>query len=140
MDKFIWTPEYGVGVQIIDEQHRNFFAIANRLIDLSHQENPAKEDLILQFSELGNYALYHLSTEEIFFREFNYEDAPAHIAAHDAYRDMIASHFTNAISDPNVDIKKLAEEMALYSGTWLQQHILVMDKKFTAVFHMHGFT
>jgi hemerythrin len=139
MDKFIWTPEYSVGVQLIDEQHQHFFGIANKLAALAEEEDPKHDDLASLFGELGDYALYHLSTEESFFREFKYEDVSAHVAAHDAYREKVASHFTGVMSDPNVDIKKLADEMALYSGAWLQQHILVMDKKFTAFFNMHGF-
>ncbi|EKD23587.1 MAG: hypothetical protein ACD_81C00217G0016 [uncultured bacterium] len=139
MDTFIWTPEYSVGVQLVDEQHQHFFTIANKLIVLAREEQPDRDALFALFGELGNYALYHLSTEESFFREFAYVDAEEHIAAHNVYREMVASRFTNAISDPNADVKKLAEEMALYSGEWLQKHILVMDKKFTVFFNTHGF-
>ncbi len=139
MDKFIWTPEYSVGVQLIDEQHQHFFSIANQLLDLAQVEQPTHEQLVNLFGELGDYALYHLGTEESFFREFAYEDSAAHIAAHDAYRAMIADRFNVELSKSDVDLKGLASEMANYSGTWLQDHILVMDKKYTEAFHRHGF-
>ena len=139
MDKFIWTPEYSVGVQLIDEQHQHFFSIANRLLGLAQEEQPTRAQLTDLFGELGDYALYHLSTEESFFREFDYEDTQAHVAAHDAYRKMVAEHFTSELGKPEVDLKHLAAEMANYSGTWLQEHILGMDKKYTEVFNRHGF-
>ncbi|OGM93154.1 hypothetical protein A2372_01965 [Candidatus Wolfebacteria bacterium RIFOXYB1_FULL_54_12] len=139
MDTFIWTSEYSVGVQLVDEQHQHFFAIANKLASISREKSPDREALSNLFGELGDYALYHLSTEESFFRGFNYEDTATHVAAHDAYRDMIANRFMNEIQKPDVDVQKLAEEMAMYSGTWLQEHILGMDKKFTPFFNQHGF-
>lgn len=139
METFVWTPEYSVGVQLVDEQHQHFFTIANKLIEVSHEDAPDREVLSNLFGELGDYALYHLNTEESFFRAFAYEDIEPHIAAHDAYRDMVANHFATELHKPEADLKKLAEEMATYSGTWLQNHILSMDKKFTAFFNMHGF-
>ena len=139
MNTFVWSPEYSVGVQLVDEQHQHFFSIANTLVAISREDDPDRESLLNLFGELWDYALYHLSTEESFFRGFEYEDAAEHVAAHDAYREMIASRFTNEMQKPDADMKKLAEEMAVYSGTWLQDHILGMDKKFTAFFNVHGF-
>ena len=139
MDTFIWTQEYSVGVQLVDEQHQHFFAIANKLASISREKSPDREVLSNLFGELGDYALYHLSTEESFFRGFDYEDAAAHVAAHNAYRDMIANRFMFEIQKSGVDFQKLAEDMALYSGAWLQEHIMIMDKKFTPFFNQHGF-
>lgn len=138
-DTFVWSQEYSVGVQLIDEQHQHFFSVANALIALARAEDPSREAVTKLFGELGDYALYHLGTEESFFRGFGYEDVGVHIAAHDAYRETVASRFANEISKPGADVKKLAEDMAIYSGAWLQNHILVMDKKFTAFFNVHGF-
>lgn len=140
MNTFTWTPEYSVGVQIIDEQHQHFFAIANKLFELAHAGTPSRDAVTALFGELGDYALYHLSTEESFFRELKYEDAQAHIAAHDEYRARVAGHFSDALSAPDANLAAVAEEMATYSSAWLQNHIMVMDKQYTAFFNRHGFT
>ena len=33
MNKFIWTKEYELGVEIIDTQHKHFFEIVNKIYD-----------------------------------------------------------------------------------------------------------
>ena len=35
LNKFIWKDEYGVGIQLIDEQHKHFFEIVNKILDLA---------------------------------------------------------------------------------------------------------
>ncbi|MEK7110562.1 MAG: bacteriohemerythrin [Patescibacteria group bacterium] len=137
MKRFIWDGTCSVGVESIDEQHRYFFEIANKILDLAEKETIAREDVLILLGELGDYAFYHLGTEEKYFGEFGYEDAPAHIAAHNEYRKTV-EHYLEETKGEKADAKKLAVEMASYSGEWLMRHIMVMDKKYTAVFHSHG--
>lgn len=135
---FTWNPEYSVGVQMIDEQHQHFFEIANRLALLAVAERIDKEELLYLFGELGNYALYHLSTEENLFNELHYPDAAEHIAAHDRYRDDVANRLSGEISAPNADVRAIVEQMAETSNIWLQGHILTLDKKYKEFFNEHG--
>ncbi|TRZ63996.1 MAG: hypothetical protein D4Q79_02490 [Spirochaetia bacterium] len=137
MEKFIWKEEYSVGIKEIDEQHKHFFEIANGTLDLTTKENLTKEETIKGLQELGDYAFYHLSTEEGYFDKFKYQDAPLHINAHNKYREAVNEYFAR-IDDENTDIKKLAEEMASYSGNWLLAHIVVVDKRYTKFFNEHG--
>jgi hemerythrin len=137
MEKFIWKDEYGVGIPSIDEQHKHFFGIADRMIDLAEQATPVREDLVLVVGELGDYAMYHLKTEEGYFDKFAYEGAPEHVKAHDLYREEIAGYLKMA-HNPGSDLAKLAEEVAAYSINWLSNHILLMDKKYTIFFKEHG--
>lgn len=135
---FTWSPEYSVGVQMIDEQHQHFFEIANRILLIAGAEHIEREELFELFSELGNYALYHLGTEEKLFDELAYPDKSAHVAAHDQYRDMIANRFNMALSASDADVREVAKEMAEYSGQWLKEHILAVDKKYMEFFNEHG--
>ncbi|MFA5098796.1 MAG: bacteriohemerythrin [Candidatus Paceibacterota bacterium] len=137
MEKFIWEEKYSVGIKEIDEQHKHFFEIANGIIDLTAKENLAKEEAVKSLQELGDYAFYHLSTEESYFDKFKYQDAPLHINAHNEYREAVGEYFRK-MADPLIDIKKLAEEMAAYSGNWLLAHIMVVDKLYTKFFNEHG--
>ncbi len=139
MEKFIWNNDYSVGVALIDEQHQHFFEIANEIIDLADKKETGKEALFAYLGELGDYSLYHLGTEEKFFDEFKYENAPQHKVAHDAFRVTIKEHLDaaqNATTDD--DIMRLSEVAAAFTGDWLKNHILVMDKQYTAFFHEHG--
>ncbi len=137
MEKFVWEEKYSVGIKEIDEQHKHFFEIANGIIDLTAKENLTKEEAVKGLQELGDYAFYHLSTEEGYFDKFKYQDAPLHINAHNEYRESVGEYFRK-MTDLGTDMKKLLEEMAAYSGNWLLAHIVVVDKQYTKFFNEHG--
>ena len=136
-NKFIWTDEYGVGIELIDEQHKHFFEIVNKAFDFISKESIARRELSDLLDELGNYALYHLGTEEEYFDSLNYPDAILHITSHNKYREMIKKYL-NRVRDEKEDMGKLIEEAASYSGNWLSQHILEVDKKYTIFFNERG--
>lgn len=137
MEKFIWTENYSVGITLIDEQHRHFFEIANKIFDLINEKKSEKEALFAYCEELGDYAFYHLSTEEKFFDEFKYEDASKHRAAHDAFRAM-AEKYLDDVRKATTDVTGLSENIASFSSDWLKKHILLMDKQYTTFFREHG--
>lgn len=137
--RFVWKDEYSVGVQIIDEQHRIFFKLTNDVLDFLSQPEISqdREVLINLLNDLGNYALYHFSTEEEYFDQFHYQDAVPHTEVHDHFRATIKKLFYDAMQE-NADINQLAGAAAEYTGNWLVKHIIIMDKAFTGVFHEHG--
>ncbi len=137
MGKFIWTEEYSVGINEIDGQHKHFFDIANKIIDLTAGQNPTKEKAFGLLEELGNYAFYHFGTEEGYFDKFNYREAPLHIDAHNGYREAVRKYLED-INKEGTDIAKMTEEMASYSSDWLSKHIISMDKKYTKYFNERG--
>jgi len=137
MEKFVWKEEYSMGIPSIDEQHQHFFGITNQIIDLVEGGNPAREEIFSMAEKLGNYALYHLKTEEDYFDELSYPSAPDHVAAHNLYREQVA-HYLEALRGAEGDTKELAEEIASYSIHWLSDHILLVDKKYTVFFREHG--
>ncbi|MCC6934705.1 MAG: hemerythrin family protein [Candidatus Yanofskybacteria bacterium] len=137
MQKFIWKEEYSVGVASIDEQHKNFFRITNDLIDLIERPDMAPEDCIAIARELEHYAVYHLTTEERYFHELSYPHTAEHIREHDHYRDKVRVLLAQLETNPE-ETKVLAEELANFSITWLSNHILLSDKKYSAFFERHG--
>ncbi len=129
MKKFVWTQEYSVGIESIDEQHQHFFDIANKIMEMSDSNSSEGRDLFESLEELGNYAFYHLDTEENYFDEYNFEGKEEHVNAHNLFRKKVNEFMDRARKGE--DIKKIMNEAASYSGEWLLQHILIMDKKYT---------
>jgi hemerythrin-like metal-binding protein len=126
--KFKWSKKYSVKIKSLDEQHKNFFNLANKILDIVKKKEISQHELLRLVSEFGNYALYHLSTEEEYFKKCNYQD-PLHIQAHNAYREKMNSlHIKIRQGDRP---KKIAEDLANYAINWLTKHILVMDKKYS---------
>jgi len=135
--KFIWSEEYSVNIQEIDEQHKEFFVIVNDLLEASEDASVTKEMMLMKIGLLGNYAAYHLGTEEDLFSNFKYQDAPEHIKAHDMFREKVKELISKAETE-NVDQKELIGEAADFAGDWLLNHILIMDKKYSKFFNEHG--
>ena len=136
-NRFVWDDNYSVNVKIIDEQHKNFFNIINRIYDLAEMESPEKADLVYNVTELGNYAFYHLSTEEKYFKEFEYKEAEEHIKSHNVFRGK-ATGFMDELESADANLPRLAVQMADFCKDWLTGHILVLDKKYTKCFNDHG--
>lgn len=137
MPKYIWTEKYTVGVKEIDQQHQHFFEIANDIIEIAEREDVPVSELLFKITNLTNYAVYHLLTEENIFKRYIYPDAPAHISAHNAYREKM-KEFVAEVEKEGIDTKKLAIDIAQFAGDWLSNHIIVMDQKYTGFMRENG--
>jgi hemerythrin-like metal-binding protein len=111
--------------------------VANLLVKTALNEASAKEEIIALLGSLGDYAFYHLKTEEDYFDKFKYPDAAEHIAEHNKYRDQVKKYF-DILKDEKADIKKMGKEAAIFSGNWLYHHILLVDTKYTKFFIEKG--
>ncbi|MCL5017348.1 MAG: bacteriohemerythrin [Patescibacteria group bacterium] len=133
MKQFTWTKKYSVGVESIDEQHKHFFEIANKLIEMALNEAAEKDELVALLGSLGDYAFYHLNTEEKYFEEFHYPEAQMHVEEHNKYREKI-KQLMDSLEKEDRDINTMAKDAAIYSGNWLFHHILFVDQKYTKFF------
>jgi hemerythrin-like metal-binding protein len=137
MNKFVWTDEYSLGIGIIDEQHKHFFEIVNKIYDVVEKSKNDRAEIIKVVDELKNYALFHLSTEEKYFNQFAYSDIANHMKYHAAFKKQ-TGEFTDRINNAKEDLPKLVVEMADFAQNWLTKHILVADKMYAPFFKQHG--
>jgi hemerythrin len=136
-NKFVWTEKYSVNVAEIDEQHKEFINICNDLLTLAESETFTKEEALIKAMKLGDYASYHLGTEEDIFVKTKYPETSSHTEAHNKFREK-AKGLINQVRDENIDTKKTIKEAANFSGEWLLTHILSLDKKYSKWFNEHG--
>jgi hemerythrin len=137
MNKFIWTDEYSLGIEIIDKQHQHFFDIVNRVYDLLEGEVQNREKILEVIIELRDYSFHHLATEEKYFNQFFYSDMANHMQYHTAFR-LKSAEYISQINNTKEDTLKLALEIADLSKSWLTKHILVADKMYAHLFREHG--
>ncbi len=137
MNKFIWTPEYDLGIGVIDEQHQHFFGIVNEIYDILDANKSDSTELIKIINELRDYAFYHLSTEEKYFNQFAYSDIANHMKYHMLFREQ-SDEYSKRINSGNEDLPKLALEITDFAKNWLMKHILVADKMYAPLFKEHG--
>lgn len=122
---FKWDDRYSVGIQTIDEQHKEIFRILDKLYSLL---KAGKSECLLKeiIPELENYTIFHFQREEFYFHKFSYIDSDKHIAEHE--------NFIIKMKEMKSDIEmgriSLGFDLMLYLKTWIDHHILVIDKKY----------
>lgn len=105
--RYALTDEYLTGVGLIDAQHRTFVDIANEILDLLEDKTEAVTYLRAKMAldKLGNYALYHLSTEEDLFMRCRMSRYEEHLRAHESYRETIRQ-FLLKVHDNIAELEK----------------------------------
>ena len=124
-DKLVWKKEYEVGVSVIDEQHKKLVELAGSLYDAVTGDAEAyKRDLAKILKGLGDYTVYHFSTEEKLMKKYGYLGSETHKLAH-----------RNFVAELNNQVKKLARnsiddgiQFYEFVGQWLLTHIAKSDK------------
>ncbi|MBI4808668.1 MAG: bacteriohemerythrin [Nitrosomonadales bacterium] len=123
---------YLVGVEEIDEQHRNLVYLVNRLNDaLKHDES--KEAAMLMFDELLVATTHHFDTESRYMSSYHYPNQSAHEVEH--------AHLINEALQMKSQFRDGRELLALQSiKDWLLGHIIYSDKKMAAYLRQQGMT
>ena len=124
-DKLEWKSEFEVGVSVIDGQHKKLVELAGSLYDAVTGSSEAyARDLAKILKGLGDYTVYHFSTEEKLMKRYGYPGAETHKLAH-----------RNFIAELNNQVKKLARcsiddgiQFYEFVGLWLLTHIAKSDK------------
>ena len=84
-----WTQALSVGVDEIDDQHRELFRRAARLLDGINRGEPEEIGTLVDF--LHEYAVTHFGAEEAFMREEAFPGYVRHKAEHDRFiSDLLA--------------------------------------------------
>jgi hemerythrin len=129
--QFQWDDKYSVNVTTLDEQHKEFFDITNKILLLV--ENPGspepKEKLIRLLVKLGEYAFYHLDYEEDCLEKYNCPERENHAFIHDVYKEKITEYIRQA-RESETGILALAKQSAEFSQNWLSAHILSRDREY----------
>ena len=129
-----WNKGYSVGVAIFDDEHKKLIAIINQL-HAAIADGVDKLALQRISDSLVEYTLMHFRHEEMYFDDWAYPDAAAHIAIHAKLRQQVFEYRKQIIAK---DSAVLAEELARFLGDWLTEHILVEDRKYGAFLYEKG--
>lgn len=108
-----WTQALSVGVDEIDEQHRELFRRAANLLEGLRKGEPEEIGVLIDF--LYEYAVTHFGAEEQFMRTTGYPGYVRHKAEHDRFiSDLLALAAEH-------DRKGSGAFMALKVNHWLVQ-------------------
>lgn len=130
---FDWKDEFKLGIKIIDDQHKKFIGLIVRLYKTIYEQK-TKNELKKILNELVKYKRYHFSTEEKYFKKFNYKGTSSHINAHNKFNKEIEK-FIKKIDNNEMEI---AFELIDFLEDWFLDHLNDMDKKYVKCFKEHG--
>lgn len=126
MSFFEWSDKYLVQIPEIDADHRNLFALANRI----HQrikKGAGQAAILRALGHLVDYVEGHFSREERLMERVAYPDIVAHKKTHRMLEQIVQSMYRIYRHEPDaVDPDKLLE----FLGDWLQNHILKSDMQY----------
>jgi hemerythrin-like metal-binding protein len=120
-----WKRTYEVGFKLIDEQHVKLIAIMNELYD-AQQRGTGQLIVKEALNQLVDYTVYHFSTEEKLFTQYEYPKTEQHIGEHHDFVTKIQHLKAEAIKGNLLLSLKTME----YLKDWTINHILGTDKEF----------
>ena len=126
-----WKDEYSIGVDSVDEQHKELFEIANRSYDLlRNQLITDKYGKIIEIiDELKNYTIYHFKAEENYMQEIGYKKFLSQKVAHNDFLEKMDNIDVEQIDDgQNEYLRGILD----FVSEWLVEHILKEDKLIAA--------
>ena len=125
-----WKDEYSIGVEHIDEQHKELFRISQEIFNLYNNEFCVdKYDRIVELiEELKKYTVFHFNTEEEYMASINYKKLLSHKVDHADFIEKV-SNVDLASIDKDHDAYLL--DILKFVVDWIVNHILEKDKIIT---------
>lgn len=126
-EDIVWREEYGIGVELIDEDHRQLFNVARRLFTLSRQPDKTQWVAEESIKFLKTYCVRHFEREEEYMRSINFQDLQKHMAQHAHMRESILPRIESQLRH-NKFSPEAMEKFLKIINLWLGRHILEHDK------------
>lgn len=119
-----WRDEYATGHDVVDNQHRELFALVNALSDAivarrgRNMVRPALQRVI-------EYAGEHFATEERLMRRSCYPDVAGHVAFHRAFQERVEG-LSRSFAVGELVLPLTLSQFLL---GWLEEHIKKEDQR-----------
>jgi hemerythrin len=116
-----WHDGYSFNQPEVDDQHREFLAVAKRICQ--PDSGDGSFDLTAELSNLMQYASFHFFTEETLMRRVHYPTLEQHSAAHRGFEAKLMDF----LSRMHPDATLTRETVAALVQSWTSKHLLVED-------------
>ncbi len=129
-----WDNKYSVNVSMIDEDHKKFIDIINKVTHVQKYNNKKPIAISEILIEITSYARKHFRTEETHLINCEYYDYKSHKDEHNSFSKKIPN-FWQELADNNF---KVIDAILEHLKSWLINHIQGTDKKYVACFKENG--
>ncbi len=117
IENFLWTDDFLLGYQPMDDTHREFVELVNAMLAADDAGFPA---LLDRFSE---HALAHFEHERIWMQESNFPATDCHVDEHGAVMKSVEQVRMVVATGNITEGRRLARELA----KWFPGHADYMD-------------
>lgn len=118
-----WRPEFGLGHEVMDLQHRQLVARASELYDAITANGP-RQQVAERTLALIEEARLHFDWEERLMLAHRYDGYAAHKAHHDHLLELLR----DVEKQLSTGLLGHSQVLALFIETWTVQHLLVADR------------
>ncbi|HOP62522.1 MAG TPA: bacteriohemerythrin [Spirochaetota bacterium] len=118
-----WSEKFSIGVNQIDDQHRQLFELINNMYD-KIKTDAEHSTPIEALDALLDYTNYHFKEEESFMVKNDYVQYEQHKRVHDNLTKQVIE-YKNKFSQGKGD----TGEFVRFLFDWLTRHIMDQDKK-----------
>lgn len=126
----MWKDKYRIGVERIDEQHRELFKRLSNFIQIVQDHIPweGKMNSVKETMEfMKEYVEYHFDDEEMYQKQISYPGIGLHIDAHRKFKEGI-HHYAQLFERGQFTESKV-QEFSAKLMTWLIMHVGKMDQQ-----------
>jgi hemerythrin len=124
-----WEERFGIGIPLIDEQHKELLNLANVLYDSCRQGKDIVPDgFKTAMSSAVEYVTVHFSTEEKVMARVSYPGMAEHKAEHQEFVKKVLAEVKNFEEGKTF----VPNRFVMFLKDWTLSHIALMDKKMAA--------
>lgn len=117
-DVLAWRSEFELGLDEIDDTHRDFVALVSAL------QTANDGDLIERLDALRTHTQSHFAMEDEWMRETDFPPVACHSGEHARVREVFDGVLDRARQGDLKLARRLAEELT----PWFEQHAATMDR------------
>lgn len=126
----MWKERYSIGVDRIDQEHKELFDRVYEFIKITN-EDKSWEERLEQVKRTMNfmqeYVVYHFNDEEVLMEEIDYPEIETHKKIHKDFKAGI-NEYVEKLTSGNFD-EEMAQEFGGKLMTWLIFHVGKEDQK-----------
>ena len=124
----LWKDKLCIGVDIIDEQHKELFSKTDDLLKaVTEKKQNQKQGCISAVNFLKDYAVKHFATEEGHLKTIGFPDFEDHKKLHDKFIGTVLHHEKKML-ESDFDEKDVKEFTGMLIA-WLLYHVADCDQK-----------
>lgn len=120
-----WSDQLDIGVDSMNQEHKQILAYMNRLYDLDQAKAGAGE-IIKAVKDLGQYTVKHFADEEQYMASIGFPDLDKHKFIH---KDLLTK-FTDHQRKIEASGGQIDEMFFEFLKFWLTAHIMGIDAKY----------